>query len=129
MSTDTSWLPEAKGKAVKIIAQLLPFLPAIHSYKVIFVERDLQEIIKSQNKMLNRQNRQGAGLSEESLGQTFAQQICQVKSMLSNRKIPTLYVSYSDTLENSMDTAICLKAFIGKDLNVKAMANAVDHTL
>ena len=68
LRTNNSWLSEAKGKAVKIIAQLLPFLPSIHNYRVIFLERDLKEIIKSQNKMLKRQNRHGAELSEEQLG-------------------------------------------------------------
>src|SRR4029453_16905754 len=36
-----AWLPEARGKAVKIISFLLTFLPENYDYQVIFMERDL----------------------------------------------------------------------------------------
>ena len=36
---DKSWLPEASGKTVKIIAQLLPFLPVSYNYKIIFMRK------------------------------------------------------------------------------------------
>ena len=54
---DKSWLVDYKGKAVKIISFLLLHLPAKINYKVIFMERDLDEILASQKKMLqNRGN-------------------------------------------------------------------------
>ncbi|MBK6374535.1 MAG: hypothetical protein IPF67_15705 [Saprospiraceae bacterium] len=51
---NNKWLPEAKGKVVKIIAQLLSHLPANYHYQVIFMERDVLEVIASQQKMLVR---------------------------------------------------------------------------
>ncbi len=51
---DLSWLNEARGKAVKIISYLLQRLPDTFDYRVIFMHRDLHEVIASQNRMLER---------------------------------------------------------------------------
>ena len=48
---DATWLSEAKGKSIKIISHLLYSLPETLTYKIIFVNRDIQEILASQGKM------------------------------------------------------------------------------
>ena len=45
------WLEEAKDKVVKIVAPLLKFLSPKYRYKIIFMTRDLNEVIKSQQVM------------------------------------------------------------------------------
>ncbi len=54
---DKSWLPDARGKVVKMVSQLLYDLPASESYRVVFMERDLDEVLASQEKMLARLGR------------------------------------------------------------------------
>ena len=39
LKEDASWVPEARGKAVKMVSQLLLDLPRSESYRVIFMER------------------------------------------------------------------------------------------
>ena len=39
IETDQAWLPEAQGKAVKMISALLRHLPADCRYRIIFMER------------------------------------------------------------------------------------------
>ena len=51
---DTAWLKEARGKAVKIIAALLMELPQGYTYQVLFMHRNIQEVLASQSKMLAR---------------------------------------------------------------------------
>ena len=51
---NASWLAEAKGKCIKIISMLLYFVPPIYRYKIIFMQRNINEIIASQEKMLKR---------------------------------------------------------------------------
>ena len=46
---NADWLKEAKGKAVKIVAPLLPYLPDGFEYRVILIERHLDEILESQS--------------------------------------------------------------------------------
>src|SRR5207245_675322 len=57
---DASWLPAARGKAVKMVSQLLYDLPPSESYRIVFMERDLDEILRSQEKMLERLGRPAA---------------------------------------------------------------------
>src|SRR3972149_1033187 len=42
---DHEWLKEAHGKAVKIISELLKYLPPGYTYKIIFMHRKLEEIL------------------------------------------------------------------------------------
>ena len=51
---DHTWLTGARGKAVKVISFLLKDLPDDNFYQVIFMRRHLDEVIDSQNKMLDR---------------------------------------------------------------------------
>ena len=126
---DCSWLPEAKGKAVKIIVQLLPFLPPQHNYRVVFMERDIDEVLASQRRMLDRQGRQGGALSDERLRQVFERQVSQVKQMLAARNIPTLYVEHKDAFQRPMEIAEQVRNFLGGDLDAQAMAGVVDSDL
>ena len=57
---DSSWLPETRGKAFKMVSQLLYDLPPSERYRVIFMERDLDEVLASQEKMLERLGRAAA---------------------------------------------------------------------
>src|SRR5437660_12828449 len=57
---DASWLPATRGKAVKMVSQLLYDLPTSERYKIIFMERDLDEVLASQEKMLERLGRKAA---------------------------------------------------------------------
>src|SRR5260370_35211351 len=57
---DASWLPDTRGKAFKMVSQLLYDLPASEKYRVIFMIPDLDEMIVSQDKMLKRLNRPAA---------------------------------------------------------------------
>ena len=126
---DRTWLPEAKGKAVKVIAQLIPFLPFQFSYRLIFMERDINEVLVSQRKMLQRQGKGGGNLSDVQLHQIFERQVVEVKQMLAQRNIPTLDVAYSDALEYPMKIAQKIRGFLKEDLDVCAMAAAIDPNL
>ena len=71
---DLSWLDHAAGKAVKVIHLLLLHLPAGRDYRVVFMERDIQEVIASQRAMLKQQGRTGAALSDAKLAEIFESQ-------------------------------------------------------
>ena len=137
LRTDRSWVADAKGKAVKVVAQLLGALPIRTDgdppqrldYRVIFMERDLTEVLASQRKLLAQQGKDGADLSDERLERVFASQVRQVKRFLSARKIPTLYVSYADAIRQPEEAAQRVNAFMAELLDEEAMASAVEPTL
>ncbi len=126
---DWAWLPEAEGKAVKIIAQLIPFLPPQFSYRVIFMERDINEVLASQRRMLQRQGSSGGNLSDTQLHGIFERQVREVKQGLDQRNIPTLNVAYPDTLQRPVEISEQIREFFGEDLAVCAMAAVVDPNL
>ena len=57
---DTSWVRQARGKALKVISLLLRSLPDDNAYRVIYMRRHLDEILRSQDKMLDRLGERGA---------------------------------------------------------------------
>ncbi|HPA16937.1 MAG TPA: alkaline phosphatase family protein [Verrucomicrobiae bacterium] len=123
---DHSWLPNATGKAVKIVAPLLPLLPATQHYRVIFMERDINEVIRSQRTMLERQGKEGARISDERLAQALSRQVLQIKELLRMRpQFRTLYVGHREAISNPAATAARIASFLGKDLDAAAMAAIV----
>lgn len=126
---DWAWLPEAQGKAVKIIVQLIPFLPSQFSYRVIFIERNIGEVLASQRKMLQRQGKSGGTLSDGQLGKIFERQVHEVKEGLTQRNTLMLDVAYSEALQRPLEIAGKIREFLGENLDVCAMAAAVDPKL
>src|SRR5947209_5605693 len=61
---DASWLPATRGKAFKMVSQLLYDLPPGEAYRILFMERDLDEVLLSQEKMLQRLGRPAAPREE-----------------------------------------------------------------
>ena len=131
MKRDTSWLHESRGKAVKIVAQLLSNLPAGKNkhYGIIFMVRDLNEVVASQRDMLSAQGRKGARMPDDILQNTFINQLQRAKKLLAIRKIPTLYVRYSDCIQNPASEAARINAFFGGSLDEATMAASVDPRL
>ena len=75
LKTDKGWIAEAGGKVVKVIHMLLAELPDDRPYRVIFMERDVREVVKSQSTMLARSGRTGAQLPPERLMAIYEQQL------------------------------------------------------
>ncbi len=128
---DTSWVIKAKGKAVKVIAQLVPTLPMEkeHNYRIIFMERDLREAVASQHDMLRSKDTQGAYLPDAQLRLTFAAQLRSVRKLLTIAKIPVLYVSYSECIDDPSGTAAKVNEFLDDSLDATKMADVVNTNL
>ena len=123
---DNSWLSKAKNKAVKIVAPLLQFLSYDHRYKIIFMTRDLNEVIKSQQIM--------KGKDPETLPvklvDSFSHLLKKIKHWdKSHPNVEILYVNYKELLENPSRSIEEIKSFTGEDLDVEAMASCIDLSL
>ena len=82
LNIDQSWLPNARGRAVKIVAHLLPQLPPGEEYRVIFLHRDLREVVASQRAMLERLGESGAQLTPGELMGVYTTQMVAVQNWL-----------------------------------------------
>ncbi|HVU38499.1 MAG TPA: alkaline phosphatase family protein [Opitutales bacterium] len=126
---DQAWLPHAQGRALKLVAQLLPFLPSSQSYRIILTERSLDEVLNSQRVMLERHGREGAALSPDKLRAIYEQQLDRVSQMLDLRKMTVLRVRHADVLRDPAGTATAIASFLNLPLNQAAMAASVDPAL
>ena len=126
---DLTWLPGARGKAVKIISFLLTYLPETYDYRVIFMHRDLDEVLASQKAMLVHRGESTDG-SDNRLRQTYAQHLEQVMRFVRNRACFTvLAVNYRDVLAQPEVEARRMNAFLGGRLDVAQMSAVADPSL
>jgi hypothetical protein len=126
---DNDWLGQACGKCIKIIAPLLKFLPLKHSYRVIFVERNLDEVLRSQRIMIQRHGQTGTKLTDDRLKEAFRKQVEVAKIFLARNGIPALYLPNDLCINQPEEAARQIRVFLGWDLDKIAMAGAVDAGL
>lgn len=128
---DNTWLDEAKGKALKVVSPLLLHLPrgGSHHYRIIFMERDLDEVVSSQRAMLERLREKGSEMPDQKLKRLYAEQQRRTKRLLAAARLPTLFVAYRDCIEQPSAVAERVREFLGGGLDAAAAAAAVDPAL
>ena len=127
---DHEWLKDAEGKAVKIISQLLRYLPADYSYKVVFMRREMDEILASQRKMLVRRGEATDRIADDRLAVLFRQHVERVEDWLDQQpNFDVIYVSYNRILEEPHTQARRVAEFLSRALDVGAMTDVVDPNL
>ena len=127
---DNSWLAEAEGKTVKVIAQLIPNLPLEHQYNVIFMERSIDEILLSQNKMIDKLGGKKPLIDPAILKKTFEGQLQKVKSYLAEKdNFTTIFIDHRDLLYNTKATVENVNNTLNLNLNIENAVTAVDTTL
>ncbi len=127
---DASWIKEAEGKAVKVISYLLRYLPEGHSYKVIFMERRIQEVLASQKRMMRRRGEAADKVPDDVMAGVFERHLAEIWEWLSEQSdIETIHVSYNETLQDPEPTAERVAAFLGGGLDVERMTRVVDPRL
>jgi hypothetical protein len=127
---DVGWLDLAEGHAVKVISALLGHLPGSHAYRVIFMQRNLREILASQDKMLANLGQRQRSVDDLQLHAVFEKHLAQVKSLLSQRSnMRVLYVDHRAVLDDAAQAAQRVQAFLEQPLDCVAMARAVSARL
>ncbi|HXV44530.1 MAG TPA: sulfotransferase domain-containing protein [Anaerolineae bacterium] len=127
---DIAWLGEAQGKAVKVIAILLPHLPATYTYRFIFMRRAMPEILASQRQMLIRRGEDPDKMSDEELSRLYEKHIQQVNTWVSNQPhVQRIDVDYNQLLQNSRPEIKRVNQFLGNTLNLEKMIEVIDPTL
>lgn len=129
---DIEWLPQAEGKAVKVISALLQHLPKTneYKYKVIFLERHMPEILASQRKMLLRRGEDPDQMDDEQMAALFQKHVGKVRQWLADTEnFTTLYVHYSEVLADPQTHAERVNEFLERELDVEKMVGVVDPAL
>jgi len=127
---DPSWLERAPGKVVKMVYRLLYDLPDDRPYRVVFMRRDLKEVLASQKVMLERLGKEGGTISDEQMESLFLSQIQEFEQWITQRpNFSLLYVNYRDMIQSPAEQVARINEFLGGSLDVGAMTPIVDPSL
>jgi len=133
---DPHLIAEAEGKVVKVISQLILSLPADrgHDYRIVFMQRPLPEVLKSQDEMLRRRGNADSIASSDAetsaIGEAFQRHLIEVNKWLADKEnIKVSRVHYHRVLREPKEVAEEVAAFLQVPLDLKAMIQQVDGNL
>lgn len=127
---DTAWVANASGKVVKVISALLKHLPREYHYRIIFVRRNMSEILASQRKMLVRRNEDPNKMDDAKMAALFEKHLADVQAWLKEQpNIEVLYVHYADVLADPLPYIARINEFCGGSLQTEEMVRVVDPEL
>ena len=130
LDKDQTCLDEARGKAVKVISELLKYLPVKHHYKVVFLRRKMEEILASQRQMLIRRGKPIDPKADEGLSELFQRSLKHVEEWLERQpNIDVIYIDYNATMQNPRENAEKINRFLNGILDVEKMAKVADNRL
>ena len=127
--TDKSYVREARGKVLKVISFLLKDLPDDNHYRVIFMRRHLDEVISSQNKMLDRRG-EDAIQDRETMAEAYRNHLAAVKILIRKRpNLAMLEFRYDEAVRDPKQAARAVNVFLGGRLDEGAMSAVIDGEL
>ena len=135
LPADTAWLAGADRRAVKVVAPLATFLPEGPAYRVVLIERDVYEVIRSQARMLERGGRVSGDAA--TLREVYRQQLDRTRAWMRaaprTRGLQVLHrtaiadpAAVAERLARLLDGAAALG---GRPFDTAAAAAAVDPSL
>ncbi len=123
---DNSWMHKSKDKAVKIVAPLLRHLDFQYRYKIIFMVRDLDEVIKSQQVMIGK----NPDTFPVKLYNSYVEQLKTIEKWKEKEPgVELIYIDYKDVLNKPLEMIKKVEDLIGLPLNKNEMAKCIDKSL
>lgn len=127
---DPTLIGEAEGKVVKVISQLLLSLPLTHVYRIVFMQRPLAEVLKSQEQMLQRRGTADTSVEASAMTRAFQNHLYEVNTWLNGKpNFEVLRVQYHHLLNEGHETCQRISTFLNLPLNMEAMLAQVDQSL
>jgi hypothetical protein len=126
---DVSWLEDCYGKAFKMVSMLLYDLPPEKHYRIIFMKRDMKEVLASQRLMLERMGKPGRK-PEEGMLEKYEKHLSHLEGWLAKQgNIEVVFKSYNDIIEQPLEHARQVNEFLGGGLDTEKMASVVEGSL
>lgn len=120
-----AWVPEARGRAVKVVSYLLPHLPMGERYRILFMQRTLAEVAASQDRML----RKAPAPPDDALLSAMARQDTHARAWIVRQGARCLQLQFAEAHSAPGECARAVAEFLGQPLDIAAMAASVDAAL
>ncbi len=128
LGSDQGFLDDVGDRVAKIIAPLLERLPDRFRYRVLLLERDLDEILASQGRMLALQGKRAVPSLQVAEG--YRRVMARVRSSFALRaNVSMLVVEHREVVQHPRREALRIAEWLGRDLDIDAMVAAVDPEL
>jgi hypothetical protein len=129
LKTDSSWVPQSAGKAVKMVYLLVYDLPPDMEYRILFMHRKMNEVLASQRVMLERLGKP-TRVDDSKMARLFDNHLVKFSAWVKERpNIRVLDVDYNKMVANPAPIAVEIGRFLGGGLDTAAMAATVDPSL
>ena len=126
---DTEWVGQARGRALKVVSALIQSLPQEHTYRVIFMHRRIEEVLASQEKMLDHRQ-EGKETDDEEMAGIFRSHLEEVRGWLDEQpNFACLDVDFNELVGDPEPVVEEVNEFLGGDLDSREMARVVDPDL
>ncbi len=127
---DVEWVGDAQGKVVKVISGLLIHLPPQYNYKIIFMLRDFDEVLASQQKMLANRGEEGEGISDKEMSKLFVKHLQSIDEWFKRQpNMDVLHIDYNRMVLDPQPYVEKINRFLPQQLDVQAMNAVVDPDL
>jgi hypothetical protein len=115
---------------VKLVLPLLRYLPHGETYRLVVIQRALDEVLASQAAMLQRLGREAARLTGAALAAQYIRQETEVLAWLRARPwIGVLPLRYDTVLADPISAADEIAGFLGDGFDAIACAAAIEPSL
>ncbi len=129
LGKNNAWLVKAEGKAVKIVSPLLYELPSEYTYRILFMQRPLDQILASQAQMLDRSGK-AREMQDGAMKQHFQQHLARLHAWLAKQgNMQVMCCPYPPILESPIQWTEKIQKFLAIDLDVQSMARVAEPSL
>lgn len=130
LEKSNTWLVECRGKALKVISYLLPFLKNDEQYKVIFMRRDVQKIIQSQNRMLTHLGKPAPHTDNDKLAEKYTRHLREITAWVEAQKHMQLHtVEFENLFKDPESELERLNTFLEKDVPAEKQIRTILSSL
>jgi hypothetical protein len=131
LNDDLSWVLTARGKAVKLLyCPVIFHLPSTDRYQVIFMRRNLAEVVASQFAMLRRKGVNEPAMDPQRAISLYVKELAKLENWLAEQaNFETEYVDYNQTLADPQGTCARIRSFLGLNLDTARMESVVTQSL
>lgn len=124
----TEFFESLKGNAIKVYAGYIRLLPKNFNYKIIFVERALEEVWASRLKSAHNKRNKGRFFAIQKR-EKMQMIINNTKKYITNQDINLLNLLYPEIIQNPKDATKRISTFLNSQLNEDSMIGVVDSSL
>ena len=123
-------MKDAEGKAIKIISELLKYLPDTHKFKLLFMCRNINEIMASQNNMLQNRAIHESQTSNGDLAKLLNKNLNQIYTWIDEHShVEYININYNKMLDDPLPILNEINKFLNRNLIIDKIAAIIDPSL